>query len=1085
MTPLGARTARLGLLAMRLMCAHLLIGQEPHFRDLNEQAVKLYKEGKFTQAAKAELEAIRAGEATYGPDDVRIAAALNNLGSIYEGESQFPEAVEVYKRSLAITEKAFGPDNLRVAAALNNLALVYGKLGRYAEAEPLYRRALLIDEKTSGPESTNFATILINLGGLCEKQDRYAEAETLLRRALNIDEKALGPDDPHVATALNDLAALYKEQGRYAEAEPLYHRSLAIREKALGPGNRLVATVLNNLAAVYDDEGRYADAEELYRRALSIDEKALRPNDPDLAIDLNNLAELNAEQGKYGEAETLFQRALQIREKTLGPEHREVGMSLSNLASVYKAEGKYGEAEALYLRALKIDEAALGPDHHDVATVLNDLAGLYKMQGRQAEAEPLLDRAVKIDEKALGPDHPEVASDLNNLALLLEEEGKLAEVEPLYQRTLRIDEKALGPDHPKVATVLNNLGALYDVEGKFAESEQAYQRALRIQENALGSDHPDVGNTVNNLAVLFDTQGKYSEAEASYQRAMENLFHQFQYIFSYMTEKERLSFLGTVDERFPTYFSFVYRNHENDPMLSGAMYDLLLWEKGFVATSIADVHRRVEASGDAEALALLGQLSARRTQIAALLNSSPSNTEEWRKRIEQLRAEADEIEKSLVTRSAAFAEHRKLERATWQQVRDALHPGEAAVEFAHFRYFDKGWKSASIYVALVVRQDTRNQPQFIVLGEGKEIEGAALSQLQDVVHTRGLIADATARVPGAQAYEQIWKPVMAALTGVNRIYLSPDGALSQIPLGIVPSPDGKLLMERYDLRLVLSTKDILRRAPRPAGATALLVGDPDFALSEPEERAAIKKLTLPAEPSMPSAAVSDRSDGSRNAGNQTALPRLPGTGDEVNGIARLMNAHGWKSTVYTRELALKSVVEAAQSPRVLHLATHGFFLPDQKTGADPNAAALEDPMLRSGLYFAGADRTLAGKAAADLDNGVLTAMEESNMNLIGTELVVLSACNTGEGEVKNGEGVFGLRRALQEAGAQAVLMSLWSVPDKETLELMQQFYSRWLSGEEIHQALRDAQLAMRRSVKRAHGGRDLPYYWGAFVLVGR
>jgi CHAT domain-containing protein len=213
---------------------------------------------------------------------------------------------------------------------------------------------------------------------------------------------------------------------------------------------------------------------------------------------------------------------------------------------------------------------------------------------------------------------------------------------------------------------------------------------------------------------------------------------------------------------------------------------------------------------------------------------------------------------------------------------------------------------------------------------------------------------------------------------------------------------------------------------------------------------------------------------------------------DVAAIANLMNAKGWKTNLYTRDAALKVVVQRAESPVVVHLATHGFFLPDQQNkitrgGAAQNpSAALEDPMLRSGLYFAGADRTLAGNlTAVGSDNGILTAMEAANLNLGGTELVVLSACNTGQGDVKAGEGVFGLRRALQEAGARAVLMSMWSVPDKETTELMQHFYIKWLAGTDMHEALKQAQLEIREEVKREHSGKDLPYYWGAFVLVGR
>jgi CHAT domain-containing protein len=270
------------------------------------------------------------------------------------------------------------------------------------------------------------------------------------------------------------------------------------------------------------------------------------------------------------------------------------------------------------------------------------------------------------------------------------------------------------------------------------------------------------------------------------------------------------------------------------------------------------------------------------------------------------------------------------------------------------------------------------------------------------------------------------------------------------------------------------------------------VGDPVFDLSEEQQRAALQKLALPQtkvpdlKPALPLDEIS------RDQGTGFRLPRLPGTGTEVNSIASLMEQHKWATRVYTNELALKRVVEQATGPRVVHLATHGFFLPDQQVQnagivpGDKQPSGLEDPMLRAGLYFAGADRTLAGEPAAQgLDNGVLTALEAGNLNLRGTELVVLSACNTGQGDVMNGEGVFGLRRALEEAGAQSVLMSLWSVPDKETLALMKRFYAKWLSGTEIHQALKEAQLEMRATVRKSHNGQDLPYYWGAFVLVGR
>jgi tetratricopeptide (TPR) repeat protein len=1053
----------------------------------------LYEEqSKHAQAEPLYQRALIIREKKLGPDHPDVAVSLNNLAVVFDNEDKYAQAEPLYQRSLSIDEKALGPDHLDVAQLLYNLARLYYHETKYAEAEPLYRRALQIREKALGPDNLVVALTLNNLALVLDSQGKYSEAEPLFQRALQIREKALGPDHLFVALSLNNLAVLDDHQGKYAEAEPLYQRALQIYEKALGPDNPDLARALSNLANVYDEEGKYAEAEGLIRRVLSIREKALGPEHRDVAISLNNLAALSMEQGKYAEAEPLYQRALRIWEKALGPDNPDLARALNNLALLYEREGKYAEEEPLLQRALVIWEKAFGPENSDVATALHNLAKLDVEENRYAEAEPLYERALRIWEKQLGPEHPRTALALNDLAMLYRHQGKYAEAEPLSQRALRIWEKEFGPDHPDLALALDNLARIYDEEGKYAEAEPFYRRALKIREAALGPDHPDVATSLNGLALVLDHEAKYTEAENLYQRDLDNLFQQFQYNFTYMTEKERLGFLDTVAHHFPNYFSFVHRFHGNEPQLAGSMYNVLLWEKGFVGNSVASLRRDIEASGDGEALKLVGQLAEKRTRIAALLNTNPKDRELWRKQVEQLKTEANDIEKALVIRSADFAERNRLERATWQQVRDVLRPGEAAVEFVHFRYYEKKWTGTSYYVALVVTHDTKDQPQYIFLGDDKQIEGGAVTHFQRELQTRGASAEPEAELLGANTWELVWKPLQRALAGNSRVYLSPDGILNELPLGIIPTPGGKLLMERYDLRLVSSTRDILRAAPPRTASTAILVGDPAFDLSEEQQLAAMRSLSFHGQEVPVLMADLSLGNGSRDLGNATTLPRLPGTGEEVKAIAELMRGRQWKTDVYTEDLALKRVVEQASGPRVVHLATHGFFLPDQKVETDrmgvgeSQPSGLEDPMLRSGLYFAGANRTLAGKPSAEgIDNGVLTAMEAGSLNLRGTELVVLSACNTGQGDIENGEGVFGLRRAFEEAGAQAVLMSLWSVPDKETLELMKRFYGKWLSGMEIHQALKEAQLEMREQVRLNHHGRDLPYYWGAFVLVGR
>jgi CHAT domain-containing protein/Tfp pilus assembly protein PilF len=1050
---------------------------------------------KYADAEPVERWILRIKEKTAGPASPELGPELSNLGQILVNENKYAEAEAPMQRLLRIEEKDLGPEDPALTAILNFQAMVYVNQKKYADAELPAKRSLRLSEKASGPDQPDPTIPLGVLTQIYEEQGKFGEAAGYFRRVVSIDEKKLGPESKDIAPELNKLAGLCYRQGNYADAEQLYHRALRIDEKALGANDLQVALELNDLAQVYDYQGRFAEAEPLHLRALHIREAAPGPESKLIAISLGTLALHYDEQGKYGQAEPLLERALRIEEKVLKPGDHDIASTLNNLAVVYTELGKYAEAEPLIKRALSIDENSRGKEHPDVASDLNNLAELYEYQDRYADAEPILQRALSIREKTLGPDHAEVAGSLQNLAVLYTEEDKYAEAAPLFERAVKIDEKALGADHPNVADDLENLASLDEHLGKLDLAETLHQRALNIDAKALGPDYPDLAKILSNFAVFYDDQGKFAQAKPLYQRAIDNVFEQFQYGFTYMTEKERLGFLSTVSGDFPGYFSFVHRYHEQDPSLIGSMYDVLLWEKGFIAGSIANMRHQVEASGDAEALKLLGQLTEKRSEIAALLNTKPADSELWRKQVDKLRAEAAEIEKALVARSSAFATQKTLDRATWQQVRDALRPGEAAVEFVRFQYHDKKWSGTDYYVALVLTPETKVEPQYIFLGDSKQIEGDAIKSFQKAVRTRGFEEEPVeTTIPGAQAYAAIWKPLEPALAGKTRVYLSADGALNEIPLGIIPAPDGKLLMESYDLRLLSSTKDILRAAPARAANTGLLVGDPLFDLTEEQQTAAMQKLKSqgPAAPQRKPDPMLPLDARSRDMGKGSALPRLPGTGAEVSAIANLMRSNGWKTSVYTENLALKRVVEQSVSPRIVHLATHGFFLPDQKIKNDAaltetaQASGIEDPMLRSGLFFAGANRTLAGKPSPEgLDNGVLTAMEAGNLNLTGTELVVLSACNTGQGDVQSGEGVFGLRRAFEEAGAQSILMSLWSVPDEETQELMKSFYSKWLSGTEKHEALRLAQLEVRAKVKASHNGQDLPFYWGAFVLVGR
>lgn len=1126
---------------------------------LNNLAALSDDQGKYSAAEPLYKRSLSIREKALGPDDPRVAISLSNLASLYANEGRYAEAEPLYQRSLAIEEKARGPEHLAVALMLNNLGSLYRSAGKLDAAEPLMERSLAIREKVLGPDHLEVAVSLNNLAELKEEQSKYVDAESLLKRSLAIKEKVFGADNTEVATAQNNLAALYKRLGRYSEAGPLYQRSLAIREKVLGlesldvavslnniadfyvsearyteaeplyqrsltikekvlgPDHLELALTLNNLAAALDDQSKYAEAEPLYMRSLTIMQKVLGPDHPDVATTLGNLAELYANQGRYAEAEPLFARSVTILKKALGPDHPDVAQAMNNLGNIYGKQGRLADAEPLLARSLAIREEKLGADHPDVANSLNSLGELYKADGRYSNAEPLLKRSLSIREKALGPDHPDVASALSNLAELYETEGRLADAEPLYQRSLAIREKTLGPDHPDTSISLNNLGELDYDQGKYAEAEPLLKRSLAVSEKAAGKDHLLAVTGEENLAVLYAAQGRYEEAEPFFQRSLQSLSRQFDTSFSFMSEKDRLAFLTTVSSAFPMYVSFAATYRLQQPQIAGEVYDMLLWERGMIASSMAAQRRRIAASGDAEALKLLDQLAAKRNQYAGLAGSHPANYEQWRGELQQVGAEANALEQQLARRSTVFADQKELSRISWRDVQKKLQANDAAVEFVRFRFHDgKHWTEKTYYIALVLRRDSE-QPKWVMLGEAKDLEGALLAQYRHgVALSRALIPEqvpngAGGDVAGKTFYQAFWKPLEAFLAGAHRIYIAPDGVLNQVSLGVVPDDQGKLLIERYDLRIVNSTKDLLREHDGTRNKDAVLVGNPKFLLSEDEQRATLRQLqqesvlapVLRASDSMipnPAGAQSRELRPERGAcatpppHGGTICP-LPATAVEIASISKLLKKGGWQVGTYHDETALEDVVKAVHHPRVLHMATHGFFFADQKTVLRNRTMSdevgvtqtmgMEDPMLRSGLLFAGADRAFGEQpVVAGLDDGVLTAFEASTLDLLGTELVVLSACETGLGEQQNGEGVFGLRRALQEAGADAVLMSMWSVPDLETQELMTRFYEKWLGGLDKHEALRRAQLEEREVVRRRYH-KDLPYYWGAFMLVGR
>jgi CHAT domain-containing protein/Tfp pilus assembly protein PilF len=1139
------RVGTLCALATTLMSAP---AQEARWYQLSEQAVQLKNQGKLAEALPFEQQAAQVAESTWGPEDVHlglslnvlgilemdlekftdaethlkraleimtrtkgaessdVGSVLNNLGILYQDQANYAAAEKVTEQALAIEEKLLGENDAHVATDENNLALIFMKEDKFPEAEALYKKAIATDQRLG---RTDVTTDLGNLGTLYDEMGRYPDAEQAFTQALTLDLKALGAAHPQIGLDLYRLATAFQYEGKFPQAEQAYGKAMVVEQNAGSHDQATISAIEENMGSLYRDEGKYPAAESMFLEALRSRAQALGPNHPDVASVLDSLGRLYTYENRYSDAERALQQALSIDMKSLGAANLQTGGAMLDLANLYGTHGQSGPANQLYYNAIQVYLKVLGQSDKRVADVI--FAGAQQMldDGTLDTAAKMFNMAGGIFQQAEGASSLDVAKCQENLGAIAEDMGRHDDAERLQKSALAIYEKISGPDSPGLSPSLEGLGRIYKDEHRFADAEPFYQRQLKIDQAHLKPNDPGLRDAEADLAGLYYVWGKPEQAAPYFQTYLGNLMDEFRLNAATMSERERLIYFSTQRRAFPLFFSFVLKFHDQAPELTGRMYDALLEEKGLIAASATAMRAAVEASGDEQAVQMLDKLASDKAQLAALVESTTGDPANHREQINQLGDEANTLEQDLLKRSAVMSRQKTQNAATWRDVQKALKPGESAVEVTRFQ-FDDGFTGAGevVYVALVVTPDGQ-QPALVLLGKANDLEAAPmLAYRADVGQTRGLTPEEEPAAPGqppasapntSAAYAAFWEPLEPALSGTKRVYFSPDGVLNTIPVGLLADPDGKLVMEKVQLRLVNSTKDILVPAPSAEQRAALLVGNPAFNLTADQQRSALAQLRGQNPGIAPGAAqTANSSQAAPSPGAQLAsrggdlkggdLNPLPGTQVEVDAVDKLLKDAGWQASEYTGDLALKETMTQAHSPRIVHIATHGFFLSDEELKARAEAQGQqanlnEDPMLRSGLFFAGADRVREGTAPqADVDDGVLTAYEASQLNLQGTELVVLSACETGLGKELNSDGVFGLRRGLQEAGAGAVMMSMWSVPDKETQELMTLFYAKWLGGLEKPEALRQAQLVEREVVRKRYG-RDLPFYWGAFVMV--
>ncbi|MBL8204136.1 MAG: CHAT domain-containing protein [Blastocatellia bacterium] len=904
---------------------------------------------------------------------------------------------------------------------------------------------------------------------------QYAAAIAPGARALELREKHLGNAHSEVAHAANNLGLTFLNLGNFAKAEALFQQAHDIWTSGTSPNNGAAAMALSNLAEMYRQKGDYPQAERTHLRALEIREN-LSPDSVDVANSLGNLAVLYDNLGDYVRAEPLYQHALKIWEKEDGPNGENVALTLNNLGNMNRENGDYLSAEQQLRRALTIYEKryASNPDHPNIAMLLNNFAMVYLVRREYTQAEALFKRSLHIKEKVFGLNNASTATSLHNLARVYHLMRDYAQATQLYQQALTIREKVLGPNHPNTAVSYNSLGGLYQEQGEWALAEDSLQRALRIREQSLGTSHPSVVVSLDNLASLALARGDATQAVMLLTRAGEVRERNISQTLAIGSERQKLAYLITMADQVDKTISLHLQSAPQDPAAGRLALSVILQRKGRVLDALSDSLASLRKRFNARDQAVLDQWKERNAQLARLVLNGPQRITlaEHQQRIQGLEKEVETLEAELSTRSSEF--RGQSHPITFNAIQNALPQNAALIEYVTYAPFDLKTKKVGPLHYVAYTLTAQGEPRWVELGEAAPIERAITAWRQALRNRHRMDVQRLARAVDAK----VMQPVRALLGEGKHLLLSPDGMLNLIPFAALVDEQGRYLVSRYECSYLTSGRDLLRlQVPRESKRDALIVANPAFGERANPAALASRKVTLPS----PGAA----SGPPQFDFSQAYFNPLPGTAGEAQTLQRLLP----QATVLTQEQATKAALQQINAPRLLHIATHGFFLRDAKTvvansrrirlpgeslETDQPSVPMIDPLVRSGLALAGANLHKGG-----IDNGILTAKEAAGLNLWGTKLVVLSACDTGIGEVKNGEGVYGLRRAFVLAGSETQVMSLWPVSDHGTRELMSDYYKGLQQGTGRSAALRQVQLRMLKNPSRRH-----PYYWASFIPSG-
>ena len=971
----------------------------------------------------------------------------------------YDKAEKLLIDALKIKKKIFGLNDISVAITLHNLGSINLIQGNYKEAEKNYLKALKIKEKVLDKDNEEIFVTVFALNNLYSQLGNIKKAESNAKRAMNFANKNFNKNDPKVASVKNSLGLIYLRVGKYNLSQNLFLDALDILKKRFDENDPTILKVKSNLAKFYTLKGDYKKAENILVSNLEIIKKKNGNNNITTSEFQSLLADLYFEIDYYRKAEDLYLISFDTKKALLKPESRDLVMIRNRLGLLYSEQGKYKEAEEIYKEALLSYKTDSSNSEILISSVLNNLYVVLIKQGKLEEAKLQLLRSKKISEELLGKNNRAYITIINNLGYINERQLKYEKAQLFYKEALKISKNYLSENKFLISTILNNIGVNYTRQNLFLEAEPYLLEAYNIRKKILGNNHAETSQISINLAFIYYLISEENKIETYAYPGLRGIFNLIQKETQYLALNNREQFLESMRSSYMSPFQ---------------------WALGSKSGARMALFSKINHQG------LLQDIEKKQSQIARESISENSNLKEISKIVNQLSSKelSQEFRNNLAERKAILEKKLpsiKSEIVQIEQVSEVLPENSVLIEFQKynqiiFKSKDEPVTIQSKYLALILKPN--KEVISIDLGSSNILEKKVRETLFKIKQGSPLDSKVFKEIS-----DLVIKPLYEAVGEKDVWFISLDGELNSLPFNLLSLPSSKkLLVEEIKIRSLTTGRDLIKLSETSKNSpnSSIVIANPDF--DNKNKKFTSNTLTFPIEQKI-SLNLKDK-----------LWKSLPGTKEEGEIISQITNAK-----LFARSEATTTKFKQYKSPKLIHIASHAFYIPNPKNYSyeNPNLFRFqndlnllpkrfqsENPLLRSGIVLAGANN----QSSNSKDDGYLTAMEIALLDWKDTELVVISGCETAKGDLIAGEGVYGLKRSINIAGAKSSILTLWKVDDIATRAFMENFYKNIKLGKTREDALlktqKDFRLGLIKSPSLINSDWTKPYYWAAFTLTG-